>query len=418
MDEEAESTQIFVGGNKIHLSDDIDREEEEALRAERLRSLGHFAKEHIWSEEDWNLVQRYFGYLSEDELLMNSDLVTSYLEDQHDQMVANSVWEPEIPHEETTIRRYLSLDKFMLLLEDSQLWFSKSNVFEDKYEGTFPHPHIDRQKQIDQQRIAELGLPEETIDFEKHSTNQQLELANKNTYINCWRWGDDESAVFWNAYIGDDLGVSIEATIDQFSRSIEMCVSTGHIDIEMLIERVKRKFGHGQLHYDLEDLLILELSKLQIGRVEYLDYDNDPIPNAEFSRFFHKRKAFSDEQEFRALFRQNKPGQVEDDTEGIGVSIDLEKLINKVWLKPNSPDWFEDVIKYVVDDHGLDRGIVKKSKFDDTRPDQGKAAYAANYSLFGADLDNPNDGFKIEDRFTNYQQIRPTLHEQSDRDQK
>ena len=417
MDEEVESTRIFVGGNRIRLPDD-DRGAEEALKVERLRTLGHLAKKHIWSEEDWDLVQRYFSYLSEDELLMNSDLITSYLENQHDQMMANSAWEPDIPHEETTIRRYLDLDEFILLLKNSQLWFSQSDVFEDEYEGAFPHPHIDRQEQIDQQRIDELDLPQETIDFEKRSTNQLLERANKSTYINCWRWGDDESAVFWNAYIGDDLGVAVETTIGQFIQSIDMRVSTGHVDIEMLMERVKRKFGHGQLHYDLEDLLILELSKLQIGKVEYLDYSNDPMPNTEFSRFFHKRNAFSDEQEFRALFRQNTPKQIKEDSKGIGVSIDPEKLINKVWLKPNSPNWFEDVVEHVVDNHGLDREIMTKSKLDDARPDQGKAVYAANYSLIGADLDNPNDDFRIDGRFTDHQQIHPTLYEQPDRDQK
>ncbi|WP_132060143.1 hypothetical protein [Halorussus amylolyticus] len=179
------------------------------------------------------------------------------------------------------------------------------------------------------------------------------------TYINCWRLGKDESAVFWNAYVGDEYGLAVETTVGDFRAAIEMDVSDGYVDLYRDYVR-----SEGSERVERQEQLYDELSKLQMGAVEYTDYDEAAIPGSMFSysRYFHKRNAFEDEAEFRAVFEDDTALTPEHDghdsvqlhglltgTEmhvgepGQYVSVDADRLVNQIILAPGSPESFRKI---------------------------------------------------------------------------
>ena len=47
------------------------------------------------------------------------------------------------------------------------------------------------------------------------------EILRKQSFVSCWRYGGEESAVFWDAYIDDGNGVVVETTLDTLSSAME-----------------------------------------------------------------------------------------------------------------------------------------------------------------------------------------------------
>ncbi len=97
-----------------------------------------------------------------------------------------------------------------------------------------------------------------------------------------------------------------------------------------------------------------------IGRVHYVDYDNDWIAEGNgFAPFMHKRRSFQHEQEVRAVIARfpTRPdpaaegGFVLDYSVpsplGLAIPADPAKLIQEVRIAPDAPDWFLDVVSDV-----------------------------------------------------------------------
>ena len=70
---------------------------------------------------------------------------------------------------------------------------------------------------------------------------------------------------------------------------------------------------------------------------------------------FHKRRSFEHEKEYRAvILRWKKKGNGEIDfskssfQEGIYVSIELDKLVENVYLSPTCPTWQKDVAQSLL----------------------------------------------------------------------
>jgi hypothetical protein len=42
--------------------------------------------------------------------------------------------------------------------------------------------------------------------------------------MSCWRYGGEESAVFWDACIDDGNGVAVETTLDTLSSAMERAI--------------------------------------------------------------------------------------------------------------------------------------------------------------------------------------------------
>jgi hypothetical protein len=151
------------------------------------------------------------------------------------------------------------------------------------------------------------------------------------TYVNCWTLGNIESVAMWRLYTGDENGIAIESSF----------------------RRLRTSFAREPL-------------PIWAGRVRYVDYDADLIPEeSAFDPFAHKRRAFTYEREVRAVTSTIfDPVQTSVDPQthtawnppsppGIHVEVDLANLIRRVRVSPVSAGWFVDLVEELATKYGL-----------------------------------------------------------------
>mgnify|MGYP000625111094 CR=1 FL=1 len=302
--------------------------------------MAGFAKEHIWDDEIWDLFIRAnineirFHKLDGDDLLRKASYVDFDDEEMIYRLKTAAEWEPDIPTDDTVIRRFLSFDRFIDLIDNDGFWLSNIKNFNDDFEASFPNPSVNR-SQMFVNFAKERGVENQVSYGVK-----QRRIRDNHTYVNCWRIGEDESSVFWDAYIGDDEGLAIQTTVGDLCDGISEPVWEGYIDI-LLRKGVTEA--------------IKEFSKVLLGEVEYLDYESEPISNSLMSpaRFFHKRYGFKDEQEFRLIKKPLPLTSVEELPEpkkGIILKGNLQEIINKIILPPNPSESYEMLVREVSEE--------------------------------------------------------------------
>jgi hypothetical protein len=73
-----------------------------------------------------------------------------------------------------------------------------------------------------------------------------------------------------------------------------------------------------------------------------------------FPPFVHKRKSFEHEREVRALLAKWPIGEngskwdQETIAHGVKISVDVERLIEKIYVAPSAPDWLSGLISTVT----------------------------------------------------------------------
>jgi len=219
--------------------------------------------------------------------------------------------------------------KFVSLLSQEALFFSRVRMFEDPFEGAFPQNGFD---------------PEIRRRFE--SINHRDIVA-----VNCWHMNEYESAAMWKLY-GDNI--AIQSTFQRLAASFDCAPTT-----------------------------------INIGMVEYIDYNSNRAHATHadnmLTYLLHKRPDFGYENELRALTlitpsasskRAFDPESEETDEEalnasdpdpGMLVGVDLNVLIEKIYVSPTLTTlkpWVMEVVKSIVRKFALDKPIERSTLFD------------------------------------------------------
>ena len=226
------------------------------------------------------------------------------------------------------IWRYLDFSKFVALLENKSLFFSKVNFFEDKFEGI--HNAITKDDHYDitnDGEIIRIPYPideraqNNSEDYKKY-ISKNLDLLKASVGINCWRFNQNDSHAMWRIFLNSDEGVAIKTSINSLKKSLP----------------------------NLPDF-----QKLHLGKVKYIDYKNEKIPlDNMFNSFFYKNIYFDHESELRILhyhvkneyhgtFYNNNLKPIE--SSGITLNINPEILIHEIILSPYASDWFSNLVK-------------------------------------------------------------------------
>ena len=260
------------------------------------------------------------------------------------------------PAGETKIWRYMDLSKFISILESKALYFSRIDKLGDPYESAIPKLNIEKfRKELVKQRerfVAHLtdATPEseKTLAIERfdrllagHEPEQFFRELQSSFYVNCWHMNDCESAAMWNSYLKSDEGIAIQTSVDNLTNSFKHEIEGGYI-----------------------------------GVVKYVNYDTYKIESAmlrlqPIALSLHKRLSFKHEQELRAIimrysytdYREDLDAK-KNDCPGIPVSVDVNRLIEKVYVAPTAQEWFGDVIRCVCKRYGLSANVVKSSLND------------------------------------------------------
>lgn len=232
------------------------------------------------------------------------------------------------PPDETMVWRYMNFPKFLSLLEESSLFFSSANKLAeiDPYEGSYARGNIDYDPNKDPNFI---NMEPKVIEGYKNALKQgrtfSKEKMRRGLYINAWYINDYESAAMWKCYAENNDGIAIQSTVGKLKESLS--------------------------NYS---------GDIYIGEITYIDYEKSTIPEGNiFFNFIHKRKSFEHEKELRAVFMDSKLFGLEELPSGVGVPVDKEILIEKVFISPNAPEWMKKLIQTVTLKYLPNKKIIK-----------------------------------------------------------
>lgn len=219
----------------------------------------------------------------------------------------------------------MDFTKFVDLVSTEEIYFCRSDLLGDPFEGSYPKIHHERR--IDEIRKSGKDFIKEIELFTKLGIKYR-----KYVHINCWHMNENESAALWRLYLKSNEGVAIRSTRQRLGASF--------IDSELSVWSVP---------------------------VQYIDYTSDdpPVPTR-MAPFRYKRKSFEHEKELRSIIYSNiqdEVGNIIPPPEGIGIRVkaDLNQLLETVYVAPTSPDWFYDLTKRICENYGVAAQVVRSS---------------------------------------------------------
>ena len=214
---------------------------------------------------------------------------------------------PEDPN--TVVWKYLDLSKFLDLLMSEKLFMSRSDKFEDQYEGTFSEPTFEE--------IKKLSI--DNPDFLNYYKTHREKVA-----ISSWHINEYESFAMWQIFTQNSEGLAIQSTIGR-----------------------------------LQESLVPETNFNQyIGEVNYIDYKKEYIPFDDmFFPFLFKRKSFQYEGEVRIITDIGKSDIKIN--ERLKINVNINQLIEKIYIHPKSENWYKNLVIQLVKQLGFDFTIEK-----------------------------------------------------------
>ena len=244
---------------------------------------------------------------------------------------------PRIADLNVTIWRYFDLPKFVSLLQKRSLFFSKLALLGDPFEGSLPRGTVEEQ-------AIRKRLAEEQGNAGGARTPEQYQQIRRGyreyTYVNCWHQNDRESAAMWALYAPGGAGVAIRSSISS-----------------------------------LIDAVSAYKPMVNIAAVQYLDELSGRIDESTiYSAWLWKRRSFEHEREVRALTCdwpaigeiQRTADFAQNPLPGVYVPVALDRLIDTVYVAPQSPDWYQEVVQSVVVSYLEASCEVQKSGLDTT----------------------------------------------------
>jgi hypothetical protein len=258
--------------------------------------------------------------------------------------------------------RYMSFSKFVSLLDRGALFFCRADKLGDPFEGSYPV----KNKEMRPIWEAEQGLPQGFLG----QSAEYYALQRQWTFVNGWHMNEVESDAMWHRYSQAGAGVALRSTYN----------------------RLRRAFAAAE-------------QEVFLGVVRYLNYETACFREGNaLSPFVHKRSIFRHEYEFRALVqdhryadaiaaRTGKWRRVEgaelvseegslpkfaggktidwEDLDldealplpppGIYVRVDLDDLIEAIFVAPDAEPWFRDLVESVMKRYGFERPVIAES---------------------------------------------------------
>lgn len=207
--------------------------------------------------------------------------------------------------------------KFVALISTGYLYFSRADRLGDPYEGSVPRANVGLRPKIYAEELRRAGSKFKGV-LGKY--DEYIDWSRQWTFVSCWHANWHESAAMWNLYARTDQAVAIRT--------------------------------------QYQTLIQLLAPDFYVGEVSYIDYEKDWMPEGNsFYPFMHKRVSFAHEHEVRAIC-QNLPDsgdakQIDmsavNDGKGVPVRVELDQLIQSVFVAPACDHWFVEALRAVMD---------------------------------------------------------------------
>jgi Protein of unknown function (DUF2971) len=231
--------------------------------------------------------------------------------------------------ESDVLWRYMSIDKFICLLE-GVLYFPSLSSFKDSdpFEGYIPVSAL-RALMGYSRYTQKPQWIDQSIDVEKEYQDRISGI-----YINCWHANHFESEAMWRLYSKQNDGIAIRTTVGRLKNVLE-------------------EFNQGIVH---------------VGRVKYIDFDNQELnPNECMSDNvlfpLIKRRSYEHEKEIRIYLDSWENGKkiFADTVKSRILEINSLEIFDAIYISPYARHSFVDAIYAVCKKYGIERNRVEYS---------------------------------------------------------
>ncbi len=243
------------------------------------------------------------------------------------------------PDDETVICKYMNFYKFSSLINRSQLFFCRSDKFDDPMEGCYPRWVYEYNIQ-DWEKHCSKELDLNPAQQKNKAEQIYLMLRNfhfpnrKNNFVLSFCKSDHEYEALWKLY--SDLSTGI-------------CLKTNILKLKSSLLSTKEGINIGSVDYYSEK--------------NPQSYLNKPLFENFFRPYLLKRDEYKTENEVRALyhrgFLKEDGGKISDSEAGVFIDVNLSELIQEIVLSPNSTKDFEKEITQMIKHLGLSIPIKK-----------------------------------------------------------
>ncbi len=245
----------------------------------------------------------------------------------------------DLPDDDQSLWRYMSLFKFIDLLQKKALFFCRTDYFDDSWEGVIPRSVLEQSEKY----YAKKPLTKNT--YAEHF--RAIEIPRH--VVSCWHQNDVEENLMWNAYCKDRESVAIQTDVKRFRAAFDDCKIVG-------------------INNGGKDVLA--------GTVSYDDHREWQASNAAqewyATIFFFKRVFYKGENEFRAmvdLADQEYRGDLKMCAlRGVHLTVDVKQLVQKVVVAPHSPAAFLETVKCLCGKFGFPEMRVEPSVVNQPPP--------------------------------------------------
>ena len=227
------------------------------------------------------------------------------------------------PDDETPIWRYMNFVKFVSVLEDDSLYFSRLDLLGDPFEGSYARNTTLRKVNIDMESgiTTTENLTLDELDGSEFWAKSHL-VSIRSSFVNCWYSRMSDSAAMWALYASQTDGVAIRSTVGRLKTSLSS--------------------------YE---------KPLYIGEVNYIDYDTHVGSLDDgLGQMLFKRTSFDHEHEVRVLIHDLDHGPVGKTgiVPGLSVPVNISELISEVVVAPQAVPWFHDLVAKMMKRYGID----------------------------------------------------------------
>lgn len=225
------------------------------------------------------------------------------------------------PPDRTVLWRYMDFARFIDMLENRALWFSRLDQLEDPLEGL----HTD----------AELTNIRKHV--EKESAEQILRVfrvARRELYVNCWREGRSESLAMWDLYGRGSGIVAVKTTVGRLKAALSM-----------------------------------HQAPVFVSKLRYIDW-NRAHPGLDNVLVACSRKdaSYEHEAEVRVIimdFKEVRRGRWR--PLGVRVNVALEEMISEVVVGPREQGWVLELVNQIMNRYSLSRPVVASDRLKPRR---------------------------------------------------
>jgi hypothetical protein len=240
----------------------------------------------------------------------------------------------------------MDFQRFVALIADKGLWFTKASQYEDPYEV---YCHVTSDNSLEDKkswRSLQKSGESQTVTVQQMGAHiramagEYFEKAPEHLYINSWCLGE-ESMAMWEIYGCLGRGIAVKSSVARYRRST------------IWPEQLKpEQYSCGAVEYS-DDIGPGSVREINLTEGRPIPMPGSGIWEKLHKAGLYKRKCFLHENEWRSTLYQ----EMRRKCTGCNIPVDVNELIDEIVTGPRSDGLLCSVIKSVIDKFEINKPV-------------------------------------------------------------